>query len=62
MTGNIKDSIHEIIIHDIEIIWQVKKCQGECVFKRIGSQSTENVALEYNIITLIDSQGSSTSK
>lgn len=36
--------------------------QGECVSKRIGSQTMENVALENNIITSMDSQGSSTSK
>lgn len=62
MTENIKDSIHEIIIHEIEIIWQEKDLQGECVSKRFGSQTMENVALENNIIISIDSQRSSTSK
>lgn len=62
MTGNIKDSIHEIIIHEVEIIWQEKDLQDECVFNRISSQTMENVALENNIIISVDSQGSSTSK
>lgn len=61
MTENIKDSIHEIIIHEIATIWQDKDLQGEPVSKRIGSQTMESVALE-NIIISIDSQGSSTSK
>lgn len=54
MTENIKDSIHEIIIHKIAIIWQDKDLQGEPVSKRIGSQTMESVALE-NIIISIDS-------
>lgn len=43
MTGNIKDSIHEIIIHEIEIIWQEKDlqvCFQEIWFSDYGKCST----------------------
>lgn len=34
MTENIKDSIHEIIIYEIESIWEEKDLQGQFISKK----------------------------
>lgn len=37
MTENIKDSIHEIIVYEIEFIWEEKDLHGEFVSNKTVS-------------------------